>query len=130
MNGERPDRSESRFEYAISYLLIAGVVTSLFLEVIGILLFRRDHGRFAIAESKEVLVHGRDFFHFIVSLSRGEFEGTAGLFLMTLGITVLILTPYLRVILSVFYFAWTRNIKYTLITLFVLVILSLSLAIH
>jgi len=121
---------ESRFERAISYLLFTGVVISLILEVIGIALFYQTPGRLAISESEGMFIHGKDFFHFIWGLIRGEPGGTTGLFLMTLGIAILILTPYLRVILSVFYFGWTRNAKYTLITLFVLVILSLSLAMH
>jgi uncharacterized membrane protein len=49
---------------------------------------------------------------------------------MTLGIAVLILTPYSRVLLSVLYFFWERDFKFCLITLFVLVILTLSLAAH
>jgi uncharacterized membrane protein len=49
---------------------------------------------------------------------------------MTLGITTLILSPYARVVVSVLYFAWQRNIKYTLITIFVLTVLTISLALH
>jgi uncharacterized membrane protein len=49
---------------------------------------------------------------------------------MTLGITTLILTPFARVVASVLYFVWKRNIKYTLITIFVLTVLTISLALH
>jgi len=56
-------------------------------------------------------------------------NGSAILF-MTAGIMVLILTPYIRVIASVIYFGWEKNFKYVLITLFVLVVVTLSLALH
>ena len=49
---------------------------------------------------------------------------------MTLGILVLILTPYIRVVVSIVYFARERDYRYVLLTLFVLVVLSLSLALH
>jgi uncharacterized membrane protein len=49
---------------------------------------------------------------------------------MTLGITILILTPYVRVILSVLFFAWRKNIKYMLITIVVLMVLTTSLLFH
>jgi uncharacterized membrane protein len=42
----------------------------------------------------------------------------------------LILTPYLRVIMSVFYFIWEKNIQYIGITLFVLIILTISVITH
>jgi uncharacterized membrane protein len=45
-------------------------------------------------------------------------------------IAVLILTPYARVVMSVLYFIGRRDIKYTLITLFVLILLTLSLLLH
>jgi uncharacterized membrane protein len=49
---------------------------------------------------------------------------------MTLGIAILMLTPYVRVILSVIHFSRERNIKYVLITLFVLALLTISLALQ
>jgi len=53
-----------------------------------------------------------------------------GVFLMTLGIATLILTPFVRVIASALYFAWKRDTRYVLITAFVLVALTVSLALH
>ncbi len=49
---------------------------------------------------------------------------------MTAGVIVLMLTPYLRVVLSAAYFAWEKDAKYVLITLFVLIVLTLSLVLH
>ncbi len=55
----------------------------------------------------------------------GQVQPTA---LINGGIATLMLTPYLRVVLSVFYFmAVLKNWKYTVITSFVLVILTFSL---
>ena len=42
----------------------------------------------------------------------------------------MILTPFVRVIVSAMYFAWKRDARYVLITAFVLVALTISLALH
>lgn len=126
------DRSESnllKLEKAISYLLISGVVISLILEVLGVALFYHAYGRLSFSESKSVFIHGTNYFTFFLDLFRTGSIGEKGIYLMTLGIAILILTPYLRVVMSVIYFAWDRNIKYVLITLFVLILLTLSLTI-
>ncbi len=120
----------SKLETAISYLLIIGVIASLVLEVIGMVLFYRAYGQLGISQDKTVFIYGRDFFTFIYNQFReGRSEGSAILF-MTAGIVVLLLTPYVRVILSVFYFGWERNLKYVLITLFVFAVLTASLIFH
>ncbi len=49
---------------------------------------------------------------------------------MTIGLAILILTPYVRAILSFFYFAWNKDSKYEMLTLVVSVILSVSLVLH
>jgi len=49
---------------------------------------------------------------------------------MTAGLVILILTPFLRVILSVFYFALKKDFKYVIITVFVLLALTISLLLH
>ena len=40
------------------------------------------------------------------------------------------ITPYMRVVASVIYFGAARNVKYIVITTFVLVILTASLLVH
>jgi uncharacterized membrane protein len=121
---------ESKLEAAISYLLIIGIVTSLVLQVIGLVIFYYSYGHFHLSEDKEMFIRGQNFFSFIYGLLHGKYTHKSAILFMTLGITTLIVTPYLRVILSVLYFAWKMNIKYTLITVFVLVILTISLAFH
>ena len=122
--------SESKLELAISYLLTAGVVTSLILMAVGILLFYFQFGNLAISEKKVMFLQEKNFFHFLYDLLRGGNSPGRAIWTMTLGIAVLILTPYARVLLSVLYFFWEKDFKFSLITFFVLVILTLSLATH
>jgi uncharacterized membrane protein len=58
------------------------------------------------------------------------FNGVTAVAFITVGIIVLILTPYIRAVTSLVYFVWEKNRYYVLITLFVLVVLTLSLALH
>ena len=130
MSSSGRDSGESKFELAISLLLGAGVVTSLILIGVGILLFYAEFGSLTISEKKVMFLQEKNFFYFLYDLFReGNSQGRA-LWTMTLGIAVLILTPYARVLLSVLYFFWEKDFKFSLITLFVLVILTLSLAAH
>jgi uncharacterized membrane protein len=122
--------SESNFELAISLLLGAGVVTSLILIAVGIFLFYAEFGSLAISEEKVMFLREKNFFYFLYDLLRGGSSQGKALWTMTLGIAVLILTPYARVLLSVLYFFWERDFKFCLITLFVLVVLTLSLVAH
>lgn len=130
MTSVHSDRHKSKLEPAISYLLIGGVAFSLLCEAIGIVLLHHSSGRFGISESREMFIRGQNFFSFLYGLFHGEYRQNSGVLLMTLGIAILILTPYARVVMSVFYFAWKKNIKYVVITLFVLILLTISLAIH
>jgi uncharacterized membrane protein len=126
------DRNSSgpKFELAISSLLAIGVVTSLILIAAGILLFYFQFGSLAISEKESMFLQEKNFFCFLYDLFRGGNSQGMALWIMTLGIAVLILTPYARVLLSVLYFLWERDFKFSCITLLVLVILTLSLATH
>lgn len=128
MSDDRSEKSLWKLEKAISTLLISGVIISLILEVLGMALFHHAYGRMDISESKVMFIHGRNYLHFFMGLFHEGGAGGKALYLMTLGIAILILTPYIRVVMSVVYFAWEKNVKYTLITLFVLILLTLSLA--
>ncbi len=121
---------ETRLETWVSYVLIIGVVVSLALEVAGLILFYRTHRSFAISHGGAVFIRGRDFFSFFGRTLLETSNDITGLRLMVLGIAVLILTPYVRAVMSVIYFASRRNVKYCLITLFVLAVLTMSLMMH
>ena len=131
MNSKELGSGESKLETTISYLLIVGVVLSLALEIAGIAIFYKSHGNLDILlQDKAMFIQGRDFFSFLYRLfARGPAQNT-GVFLMTLGVAVLILTPFVRVIASAMYFAWKRDTRYVLITAFVLIALTISLALH
>jgi uncharacterized membrane protein len=121
---------ESKLEAIISILLAVGVIVSVVLEVIGIALYFGAYGNVEVSESSNVFITGENFFAFIVKEIQGIFISENALLFMTLGIIVLILTPYIRAITSCIYFGWEKNGRYVLITLFVIVVLTISLILH
>jgi uncharacterized membrane protein len=130
MKHELPSDMESRMESAISYLMITGVIISLLLEIIGLVLYFIQNGNFQISQTSGVFIHGKDFFSFVYQVLLGKNRNGVGITLITAGLIVLILTPFLRVVLSVIYFSSEKNMKYVWITLFVLVVITLSLSLH
>ena len=120
--------AESKFERIVAYILISGVVISLLLEIAGMIRYYHVHGHFRILEDRSQFIHGNNFFYFLVEFVRGGYAHRKWIFLMTMGIAVLMLTPYLRVVLSLFFFLKERDLKYVVITLFVLSLLTISLA--
>jgi uncharacterized membrane protein len=130
MTINRLGSGESKLETSLSYLLIAGVIVSLVLEIIGIVILYHSYGHLAISQDAGMFIQGHDFFSFIYQQFQGKHVAGSAVLFMTAGIIVLILTPYLRVVASVIYFGWEKNIKYVLITLFVLVVVTVSLALH
>ncbi len=123
------EKDAATLESLISYILITGVVISLFLEAAGLLLFYRSSGSLAISYGGPVVVRAADFFALLERLFL-PVSPHGSLRLMTLGIAILILTPYVRALLSVVYFASTRNFTYLAVTLFVFIILTISLLAH
>ena len=119
---------ETKLETIVSYLLIVGV--SLILEAIGIILYYGAHGNVQISQNPAVFIRGMDFFAFIIYQTQHLIGSQNAILFMTLGLIILILTPYIRAISSVVYFAWGKNRSYVLITLFVLIVLTASLALH
>jgi uncharacterized membrane protein len=130
MTPETLGSGEPKLETAISYLLIIGVATSLILEVVGLTLFYSQYANFNIIQKGIAFIHGDNFFSFVATLFQGEYTQNTAFLFMTIGLVVLILTPYIRVVTSVSYFAWKKNRKYVLVTLFVLIVLTISLALH
>jgi len=121
---------ETKLETIVSYLLIAGVVVSVILEAIGITLYYGTYSNVQVSQNQAVFISGRNFFAFIIYQTQHLLGSQNALLFMTLGLIILILTPYVRAITSVIYFAWEKHYKYVLITLFVLIALTISLALH
>ena len=130
MTSLKSPKDESKLESTISILLILGVISSLCLVGAGIFLFPSDFGQFATSQQKEMFIQDQNFFQFFNDLLRGGFTSPKSIWLMTMGIAVLILTPYLRVTLSLLFFLAKRDFQYTLITLFVFIMLTVSLLLH
>ena len=125
-----PDDRTARIEPLISVLLIWGVALSLAFEVTGTVLYYLTYGNLDIARDPAVFIQGHDFFSFVYSVFSGRFHAALPLWFMTAGVIILVLTPFLRVVSSAVWFALARNFKYAIITLFVLIILTLSLILH
>jgi uncharacterized membrane protein len=121
---------ETKLETIVSYLLMVGVIVSVILEAIGIALYYGRYGNVQISQNQAVFISGKNFFAFIIYQTQHLLGSQNALLFMTLGLIILILTPYIRAITSVIYFAWEKHFKYVLITMFVLVVLTLSLALH
>jgi len=130
MRNEKIGSGEPKLETGISFLLMVGVIISLILEIAGVILLYQSYRSLAISQNESAFIRGNDFFTFIFQQFQGKHSSGIGMELMTIGIIVLILTPYIRLITSVVYFGWEKNLKYVFITLFVLVVITLSLALH
>ncbi len=123
--------SEERLELAISYILIVGVLVSVAIEAVGIAGYYSANGNLNIVFQPSFAMTGTDFFSYTGKLVQGFLVGAwTQIQVLGLGIVLLMLTPYLRVVASVIYFGLVKNTKYLLITLFVLIVLTTSLLVH
>ena len=122
---------ESRLETIVSYILIGGVTLSLVLEVVGIIEFYRTYGSLNIlTQDRSVFIQGKNFFTFLAGVFGRAKAENSSLFMMTLGMASLILTPFVMAVVALCYFLWSRKLKYVLVTAIVVVIISVSLALH
>ncbi|MBS7627156.1 DUF1634 domain-containing protein [Candidatus Bathyarchaeota archaeon] len=124
-------KSLEKLELAISYILIFGVVSSVMIEAFGILIHYYAEGNLNITFEPKSVLKGANLFVFIGSTFQSILQGSSTSFnILSLGLALLIITPYVRVLASVIYFGMVRDIKYLFITLSVLVILTASLVAH
>jgi len=123
--------SEEKLELVISYILMIGVVSSVVVEAIGILNYYYVNRDLTIAFQPQYALKGRDFFSYsgatLLTLIQGNWTP---LQILALGLVLLMMTPYVRVLASVVYFGVVKNVKYIIITAFVLIILTASLLAH
>ena len=125
----------TRMELVISYALRLGVLLSAAVILVGILsfVFKQDTGyaRVLPHHLRDILifhqVSGPGFFPTsLPAVLQGAMAGKPYA-IIGLGMVLLILTPILRVALSVFFFLFQRDWLYVGITLFVLTVLIFSL---
>jgi uncharacterized membrane protein len=123
-----PDSQPSRqleMDALVGYLLLSGVLLSMGLIVVGLAWRFANTGRVSFDYS----IKGMNLFQFVVNEIRLVMHGQLSPRVMVSGgIVVLMLTPYLRVLASMVYFiAALKNWKYSLFTAFVLAVLTFSL---
>jgi uncharacterized membrane protein len=112
-------------ETAVGYILLGGVLLSVVLITSGLAWHWVTTGQLQF----EYPVDGMDLARFIINdlqlLVVGPIHPR---YLINLGIAVLILTPYVRILISVLYFAFVeRNWKYVFFTAAVFGVLTYSL---
>jgi uncharacterized membrane protein len=120
VDGERADEARLRqTELIISFVLRSGVVLAALIIALGVVLF---YARYLAAGGKIGQV---TYPHTVAAVFVGLAHGDP-LSVIVLGLLVLLLTPVLRVLVSVVTFALERDWHYTAITLLVFTILIVS----
>jgi len=124
MRSPRECLTDNRIEQIIAILLRAGVLAAVTVVLAGGLLYLSRHG----AEQPHYSTFSGEpsRFRTLEGVWDGVKAGNARS-LIQLGLLLLLITPVLRVLFSVFAFALRRDLLYTLITLFVLAVLFYSL---
>lgn len=112
------DRRLRQAELAISHVLRGGVVISAAIILLGVVWF---YLQMAITGHATLT-----YPHTVVEVAQQLAQGDP-LALVALGLLILLLTPILRVAISIVIFALERDWLYTVITLIVLLILLVSL---
>lgn len=121
-------KDDESFSLGLSYILIGGVALSFATEVIGLALYYLQTGGFAIDFSSQWQLTGSNFFSYVAGFLSAS-AGFSAKRVMAVGIVILMLTPYVRVLASAVHFGAAKNPKYLLFTVFVLAVLTLSLSI-
>jgi uncharacterized membrane protein len=112
-------------EASLSYVLLYGVLIAMIVTSAGVIDFYIQNHSLEINQ----IVHVSSFAAYVSSATGAVFSGHDSWFgILSLGIIILMLTPYIRVLTSwVYFLVKERNTKYVVITLWVLVILTASL---
>ncbi|MGZ3514476.1 MAG: DUF1634 domain-containing protein [Thermodesulfobacteriota bacterium] len=124
-SGKAKTRRHFDMEILIGYILLVGVLLSVALLAIGFIWRWERSGNLRFQHT----IVGMNFFEFVLtSIRQVTSHELRPRVMINMGIAVLMLTPFVRVLASVFYFAFAeRNWKYTLFTGFVLGVLTYSL---
>lgn len=119
--------SDSRLEGVISWILIVGVLVSVILDSVGLALNYVNTHDLTLSISPTWHVQSKNFFSFVATALPRISGGPSAINLLTLGVILLMLTPYVRVVASVIYYGARRDYRYFGITLLVLTIITISL---
>jgi uncharacterized membrane protein len=115
-------------QLGISWILRAGVGLSLALETLGILLYYIQTGESSLTvPSADWLAKGGNFFGFAANSIGSVFSGASPTGITALGIAVLMLTPYARMVAALIYYTVERDWKYVCITFFVVSVITVGL---
>lgn len=121
-------KSIRNLETMISHLLTLGVLTSIILMSIGICLLLIQAKELTINLSGGWILKGDDFFEVLRVTLETLFSGNNPRFaFMAAGVLLLMLTQYLRVVMSAIYFLMMRDWRYVSMTLIVLGMLTVML---
>lgn len=125
---ERGAARTSKMDMLVGYVLGVGVLASIALILAGLVWHWLRTGSLRF----EYSLQGMNLVQFILSDERQWVGGRAQPYLLlNTGFAVLMLTPYVRVFVSMVYFAfWERNFKYALFTAIVFGVLTYSLFLH
>ncbi len=115
--------NNTRLETLLGLVLLVGVFLSLAIEAVALAAYVADGG-YEIVLTEKYRVSAPSFVDYLINLPEMGFTASG---LMAFGLVLLMLTPYARVVTSLIYFAATNNLKYMLITVFVLAVLTVSL---
>lgn len=116
-------------QLGISWILRIGVVLSVLFNAAGLLLDYAQTGSASLnlVAGSSWNVREGNFFDFAYSTTRSVFGGFTPVELASLGIVILMLTPYIRVIAAVLYYGVERDWNYVAITFFVFTVITLGL---
>lgn len=124
---QTPAEAALRFDMdtLVGYILLVGVLVSMALLLAGLVWHWAMTGNLQL----QVAVAGMNLFQFVwADVSQAVSGAWRPGLLIKLGIAALMLTPYVRVLVSMFYFAMVeRNWKYTVFTGIVFSVLTYSL---
>jgi len=115
-------------EVLIGRILTLGVLFSMILLSLGLIVYVFQNGGLNLTFDESLVLSGENIFMVMRPLFKALLSGeNPSRTFMALGILMLMVTQYVRVVASVLYFSMIRDLKYVVITLFVLTIITLSL---
>jgi uncharacterized membrane protein len=118
----------SILQVSISWILRAGVALSMVLESLGILLNYLQTGQTSlVVPSADWLAKGGNLFGFVSTSVASVVSGPSPSGVTALGVAVLMLTPYARIIAGIIYYTLDRDWNYVGITLVVFSVITFGL---